>query len=205
MAELNELKANARKDAGKSAARALRAAKMVPGIIYGGEGAPEMVALEYRVVNQHYNGGHFLSTVYTIDVDGRKQRVIPRDVQLDPVKDMPIHVDFMRVSKQSRIAVEVPVQFLNEEASPGLKRGGVLNIVRHQIELLCPAEAIPERLTVDLTGLEIGDSVHISDIALPEGITPTITDRDFTIATIAGSSATASEEAAAEQAEPEAE
>jgi large subunit ribosomal protein L25 len=195
MAEISELKATAREGTGKLANRALRANKMVPGIVYGGEQEPANVALEYRVVWQHYQTGHFLSTVYMLDVDGKKERVIPRDVQVDPVRDFPIHVDFLRVSRTSRIAVEVPVQFLNEDASPGLKRGGVLNVVRHTVELSCPADAIPERITVDLTGLEIGDSIHISAVTLPKGITPTITDRDFTVATIAGSASARSEEA----------
>ena len=188
MAELTELKATAREGTGKLANRALRAQKMVPGVVYGGETAPANVAVEYKNVFQHYQTGHFLSTVYLLDVDGKKERVIPREVQVDPVRDFPIHVDFMRVSQTSRIDVDVPVQFINEEASPGLKRGGVLNIVRHTIEFTCPADAIPEKITVDLTGLNIGDSIHISAVPLPAGITPTI-DRDFTIATIAGAAA----------------
>ncbi len=195
MAELIELKATAREGTGKLANRALRAQKMVPGVVYGGEGQPANVALEYRHVWQHYQTGHFLSTVYILDVDGKKERVIPRDVQVDPVRDFPIHVDFMRVSRTSRIDVMVPVQFLNEDASPGLKRGGVLNIVRHEVEFSCPADAIPERITVDLTGLEIGDSIHISAIELPKGIRPTIADRDFTVATIAGAAGAKSEAA----------
>ena len=192
MAELTELKATAREGTGKLANRALRAQKMVPGVVYGGETAPANVTLEYKSVFQHYQTGHFLSTVYLLDVDGKKERVIPRDVQVDPVRDFPIHVDFMRVSRTSRIDVDIPVQFINEEASPGLKRGGVLNIVRHSIEFTCPADAIPEKITVDLTGLDIGDSLHISAVSLPAGITPTI-DRDFTIATIAGAAAARSE------------
>ena len=192
MAELTELKATAREGTGKLANRALRAQKMVPGVVYGGETAPANVTLEYKSVFQHYQTGHFLSTVYLLDVDGKKERVIPRDVQVDPVRDFPIHVDFMRVSRTSRIDVDIPVQFINEEASPGLKRGGVLNIVRHSIEFTCPADAIPEKITVDLTGLDIGDSLHISAVTLPAGITPTI-DRDFTIATIAGAAAARSE------------
>ncbi len=189
MAELIELKATAREGTGKMANRVLRAQKMVPAVVYGGETDPENVALEYKSVWQNYQTGHFLSTVFLLDVNGKKQRVIPRDVQLDPVRDFPIHVDFMRVSKSSRIDVAVPVHFVNEEASPGLKRGGVLNIVRHEIELSCPADSIPESITVDLTGLNIGDSVHISHIKLPAGITPVISDRDFTVASVAGSSA----------------
>jgi large subunit ribosomal protein L25 len=200
MAELTELKATAREGTGKLANRALRAQKLVPAVIYGGAEKPENITLEYRHVWQHYQTGHFLSTVYMLDIGGKKQRVIPREVQVDPVRDFPIHVDFMRVSRSSRINVAVPVQFINEEASPGLKRGGVLNVVRHEIELSCPADAIPERLTVDLTGLEIGDSIHISALKLPEGIVPTISDRDFTVATIAGAAA-AKSEAAAESAD----
>ncbi|MBI4723965.1 MAG: 50S ribosomal protein L25/general stress protein Ctc [Rhodomicrobium sp.] len=196
MAELIELKATGRESTGKLANRALRAQKMVPGVIYGGEQGPANVALEYKLVWQHYQTGHFLSTVYLLDVDGKKERVIPRDVQVDPVRDFPIHVDFMRVSRSSRIDVEVPVHFLNEDASPGLKRGGVLNIVRHEVELSCPADSIPESITLDLTGLEIGDSIHISAVKLPKGVTPVIADRDFTIATIAGAAAAKSEAAA---------
>lgn len=186
MAELIELKATARSGTGKVANRALRASKMVPAVIYGGETGPANVALEYKLVRQHYQTGHFLATVYLLDVDGKKERVIPRDVQVDPVRDFPVHVDFMRVSKTSRVHVDVPVHFVNEEASPGLKRGGVLNIVRHEIECTCPADAIPESITVDLSGLDIGDSVHISAVKLPQGITPVIAERDFTVATIAG-------------------
>jgi large subunit ribosomal protein L25 len=189
MAELIELKAAAREATGKMANRALRAQKKVPAIVYGGEAGPEMVTLEYKAVHQHYQTGHFLSTVYLLDVDGKKERVIPRDVQVDPVRDFPIHVDFQRVGKSSRIDVAIPVHFINEEASPGLKRGGVLNIVRHEIECSCPADGIPESLVVDLTGLNIGDSVHIHAVKLPEGVTPVIAARDFTIAAIAGSAA----------------
>ncbi|MFZ1107256.1 MAG: 50S ribosomal protein L25/general stress protein Ctc [Rhodomicrobium sp.] len=202
MAELIELKATAREGTGKLANRALRAQKLVPGIVYGGEKGPANVTLEYKHVWQNYQTGHFLSTVYILDVDGKKERVIPREVQVDPVRDFPIHVDFLRVTKTSRIDVDVPVHFINEDASPGLKRGGVLNIVLHEIELTCPADAIPENIPVDLTGLDIGDSVHISAITLPKGLTPTIADRDFTIATIVGAAAARSE-ADAEAAEEE--
>jgi large subunit ribosomal protein L25 len=201
MAELIELKATAREGTGKLANRALRALKQVPGVVYGGGQEPKNVAIEYKLLRLHHQTGHFLSTVYVLDVDGNKESVIPREVQVDPVRDFPIHVDFLRVSKSSRIDVDVPVQFVNEDASPGLKRGGVLNIVRHTIEFTCPADAIPEKITVDLTGLNIGDSLHISAVTLPKGIKPTI-DRDFTIATIVGAAAAKSEadaEAAAEE------
>ena len=204
MAELIELKAAAREGTGKMANRVLRAQKKVPAIIYGGESDPEMVALEYKAVWQHYQTGHFLSTVYLLDIDGKKERVIPRDVQVDPVRDFPIHVDFMRVGKSSRIDVAIPVHFINEEASPGLKRGGVLNIVRHEIECSCPADGIPESITVDLTGLNIGDSVHIHAIKLPAGVTPVVHERDFTIASVAGAALKPeTTEAAAEEAKEE--
>ena len=130
--------------------------------------------------------GKFLSTVFDLDVDGKKARVIPREVQLDPVKDWPIHVDFQRVGAGARIRVNVPVRFINESLSPGLKRGGVLNIVRHEVEVTCPADAIPDYFEFNLEGLEIGRSVHISAIKMPEGVRPTIINRDFTVATIAG-------------------
>jgi large subunit ribosomal protein L25 len=141
-----------------------------------------------------------------LDLDGAKTRVIPRQVQLDPIRDFPIHVDFMRVAKDALVTVDVPVRFLNDAASPGIKRGGILNIVRHEIPVRCPADAIPDHFDVDLTGLEIGDSVHISAIKLPEGVKPTITERDFTVATIVGRTAEeAAPTAAAVAAEPGAE
>jgi large subunit ribosomal protein L25 len=170
---------------------------MVPGVVYGGEAAPVNVALEYKNVLQQYQTGVFLSTVYLLDVNGKKERVIPREVQVDPVRDFPIHVDFMRVSRTSRIDVEVPVQFINEDASPGLKRGGVLNVVRHEVEMRVPADRIPDELIVDLTGFDIGASIHISSVSLPEGAKPVI-ERDFTIATIVAPSGLKSEEAASE-------
>jgi large subunit ribosomal protein L25 len=138
------------------------------------------------VLRKAIYSGKFLSNMVTLEHDGEKQTVIPKDVQFDPVTDFPLHVDLFRVDEDSVIDVEVSVHFLNEEKAPGLKRGGALNVVRHTVELSCPAGSIPESIEVDLSGLEIGDSVHISDITLPEGIKPTIDDRDFTIATIAG-------------------
>jgi len=149
--------------------------------------------------------GHFLSTVYTLDVDGKKERVIPREIQLDPVRDFLIHVDFMRVSKTSRIDVEVPVRFVDEAQSPGLKRGGALNIVRHEVELSCPADSIPEEIQISLEGYDIGDSIHISSVKLPANVTPTIQDRDFTVATIAASSGMKSDEEGEKEAEEEVE
>ena len=189
MAEATELKAWARPRSGKGGARSVRREGRVPGILYGDKQEPQSIAVDYRAISQQILTGHFQSTIFVLDVDGKKTRVIPRGVQLDPVRDFPIHVDFMRVSKDALVTVEVPVHFLNDAASPGLKRGGVLNVVRHTIPVRCPADKIPDHFDVDLTGLEIGDSVHICEIKLPEGVRPTITERDFTVATIVGRSA----------------
>ncbi|XSG81304.1 MAG: 50S ribosomal protein L25/general stress protein Ctc [Methyloligella sp. ZOD6] len=195
MAEAHELKAWARERIGTGGARAVRRDGRVPAIIYGDKGEPLPVAVEYTEVLKQLNTGHFQSTVYMLDLDGKKTRVIPRDVQRDPVKDLPLHVDFLRVGAHATINIDVPVHFLNEDASPGLKRGGVLNVVRHEVEVHCPVDAIPEAFEIDLTGLEIGDSIHASAIAMPKGVEPVIGDRDFTIATITASSAEKSEEA----------
>ncbi|HUU24863.1 MAG TPA: 50S ribosomal protein L25/general stress protein Ctc [Methyloceanibacter sp.] len=189
MAEAIELKAWTRARTGKGGAREVRREGRVPGIIYGGKDEPQNIALETKEVSKQIKTGHFQSTIFMIDMEGTKVRVIPRDVQLDPVRDFPIHVDFMRLAKDAFVTVDVPVHFLNDTASPGLKRGGVLNIVRHDIPVRCPADRIPESFEIDLTGMEIGDSVHISYLKMPEGVTPTITDRDFTIATVVGQKA----------------
>ena len=189
MADMIELKAHPRPNVGKGAARAVRRQGMVPAVIYGDKKSPEPVSLEYKTVWKQVETGMFLSTVYDIVVDGKKTRVLPKDLQVDPVRDFPIHVDFLRLSKGATITVEVAANFINEEESPGLKRGGVLNVVRHSIEVSCPADAIPDAITVDLTGLDIGDAVHMSEITLPDKVEPAITDRDFTIATIASASA----------------
>jgi large subunit ribosomal protein L25 len=184
-----ELKAWTRTRTGKGGARAARREGRIPGILYGDKAMPQTIDVDYKAVTQQLHTGHFQSTIFMLDLDGTKTRVIPRQVQLDPIRDFPIHVDFMRVAKDALVTVEVPVRFLNEAASPGIKRGGILNIVRHEIPVRCPADAIPEHFEVDLTGLEIGDSVHISAIKLPEGVRPTITERDFTVATIVGRTA----------------
>ncbi|MBS3847506.1 50S ribosomal protein L25/general stress protein Ctc [Devosia sp. J2-20] len=189
MAEAKVLKAQARDGVGKGAARELRRQGLVPAVIYGDKKAPVTVSLAYKDAHKFIYAGGFLSHVLELDVDGTKHTVIPRDYQLDPVKDFPIHVDFLRVGKGTRLTVQVHVNFINEEASPGLKRGGTLNVVRHTVEVSAPADAIPEEITVDMTGFDIGDSVHISAVTLPKNVTPTITDRDFTIATIVAPSA----------------
>ena len=185
MSEIYELKAEVRERAGKGAARAVRRQGKVPAVIYGDKKPPLPISLAYKEVFRKLHGGGFLTTLAMIELDGEKIRVIPKDYQLDPVRDFPMHVDFLRVAKGAKLTLEIPVHFTNEDESPGLTRGGVLNVVRHTIELEVLADAIPEALTADLTGLDIGDGIHISDIELPEGAVPTITDRDFTIATIA--------------------
>ncbi len=185
MSETQILVASARARAGKGAARQARREGLVPAVVYGDKKPPEMVTLERRVISKLYQSGQFLSTVYEIDVDGNTTRVIPKAIDLDKVKDFPIHVDFLRLAKGAVVTVEVPVQFLNEEDCPGIKQGGVLNVVRYTVEVVCPAESIPDYIEADLTGLELGDSIHISAVSLPEGVEPTISDRDFTIATIA--------------------
>jgi large subunit ribosomal protein L25 len=192
-----ELKAEAREQVGKGSARAVRRNGKIPAVIYGDKQPPLAIALSYKDVYYKIHGGGFLTTVAMIDVDGKKIRVLPKDYQLDPVKDFPLHVDFLRVGKNTEVNVQIPVHFINEEKSPGIKRGGTLNIVRHEVEFHCPADAIPDSITVDLEGTEIGDSIHISAVKLPKGVKPVISDRDFTIATIAGTSAQASEGSAA--------
>lgn len=200
MSETYELKAEARERVGKGSAREVRRNGKVPAVIYGDKQPPLAIALDYKDVYYKIHGGGFMTTVATIDVDGKKIQVLPKDYQLDPVRDFPMHVDFLRVGKNTEVNVQVPVHFINEEKSPGLKRGGVLNIVRHEVEFHCPADAIPEFITVDLTGADIGDSIHISAVKLPAGVKPVITDRDFTIATVAGSAAMKPEAEAAEEA-----
>ncbi len=196
MAEISTFAAQRRERAGKGPARAARRAGRVPGVIYGSKKDPAMVTLDPRELDRELKTGTFLATIYDVQIDQAKERVLPRDVQFDPVTDRPIHVDFLRVSAASSVTVQVPVNFLNEEESPGLKRGGLLNVVRHEIEMTCRADAIPSSIDVDLTGLDIGDSVHISMISLPDGVAPSIADRDFTIATIAAPTVVQEEEAA---------
>ena len=192
-----ELKAKARGGVGKGAARALRREGWIPAVIYGDKKEPTPISISYNEAMKSIYGGGFLSHVITLDVDGAKHRVIPRDYQLDPVSDKAVHVDFLRIGAHTKLNVQVAVHFINHEASPGLKKGGVINIVHHTVELSVPADAIPEALTVDLTGKDIGDSIHISSIALPAGASVRSHEKDLTIATIAAPSALKSEEAAA--------
>ena len=180
-----ELSATVRDKVGKGAARTVRRQGQIPAVIYGGKQPPLAINLPDREVFYKIHAGGFFTTVATIDVAGEKIRAIPRDFQLDPVSDRPIHVDFLRVLPGSRVTVDVPVQFINESQAPGIRRGGVLNIVRHRVAVTCPVDAIPERIVADLTGLDMNGSLHISAVTLPEGVVPTIKDRDFTIASIA--------------------
>ena len=203
MSEAYELKAEARELVGKGSARQVRRNGKVPAVIYGEKHPPLAIALSYKDIFYKIHGGGFLTTVATIDVGDKKIQVLPKNFQLDPVRDFPMHVDFLRVGANTEVNVQVPVHFVNEEKSPGIKRGGTLNIVRHEVEFHCPATAIPEFITVDLDGTDIGDSIHISAVKLAAGVKPVISDRDFTIATIVGTSASKSEEGTTEAA-PEA-
>lgn len=203
MAANKVLKAQAREGVGKGAARELRRQGRVPAVIYGDKKPPVTVSVAFKDALKSIYSGGFKSHVLDLDVDGTVHKVIPRDYQLDVVMDQPVHIDFLRVSGSSTITVEVHVEFINEEKSPGLKRGGTLNVVRHTVELIAPANAIPEAVTVDLSGTEIGDSLHISAVTLPKGVKPTITDRDFTIATVVAPSGLKSAEAADGGAEAE--
>ena len=201
MPEIISLSAEVRAQAGKGAARATRRGGRIPGIVYGGDREPMPISLEPRELSRALARRGFFATLVDLSVEGGVQRALPREVQYHPVTDKPLHVDFMRVAATTRVTVTVPTEFVNHEQSIGLRRGGILNIVRHGIELNCPVEGIPDHLTVSLAGLDIGDSVHISAVTIPEGCRPTITGRDFTIASIAASSAVR-EEAATTAATP---
>ncbi len=201
MDDIHTLAAEPKEGAGKGAARAARREGRIPDVIYGAKKAPVMVTLDPQEVHREIRGGGFFTTLFDVKVSGGNERVLARDLQLHPVSDKPLHIDFLRVSTSTVVVVEVPCNFINDEESPGIKRGGVLNVVRHALELSCRADAIPNEIEIDLTGLDIGDSVHISQIDLPEGVTPTITDRDFTVASVAAPSVV--KEEAAEEAEGE--
>ena len=196
-----ELKAETRERVGKGSSRELRRNGLIPAVIYGDKQAPLSIALSTKEVTQHIHAGGFKTTVATIDVNGEKIKVLPKDYQLDPVRDFTMHVDFLRVSGDTHVVVEVPVHFVNEEKSPGIKAGGVLNVVRHAVELHALAGNIPESITADLAGLKVGDGIHISHVKLPKGTRPVIADRNFTIATIAVPAAGVKEEEATEASE----
>jgi large subunit ribosomal protein L25 len=202
MPEITVLSAEPRAGAGKGAARATRRSGRIPGIIYGDKKEPVLISLEPRELSRALANRGFFATLVDIKLDGTVHRTLPREVQRHPATDAPLHVDFMRVGGHTRVTVTVPVVFNNPEMSPGIRRGGILNIVRHGIELSCPVDKIPDQLVVELNGLEIGDSIHISRVIIPEDCHPTITERDFTIASIAASSAVREEAAAAATAPP---
>lgn len=188
------LSAEARERAGKGASRELRNEGRVPAVIYGGKEEPQTIHVEEKALVKALMTGFFMNSVIMVEVGGKKIRTLPKDVAFHPVTERPLHVDFFRLAKDATVTVAVPVRFENEEASPGLKKGGVLNVVRHELELVCDADAIPDEIIIDVTGTEVGDSIHISAVTLPKGSSSAITDRDFTIATIVAPSALKSEE-----------
>lgn len=199
------LAAQARARSGTGGARAVRRDGLLPGIIYGDGKDPQPIKLDPIDMLKAYRRPGFMSSIIDLEIDGKAEKALPRDVQTHPVKDHIIHVDFLRVGPKTRVTVNVPVHFTNEADSTGLSRGGVLNVVRHDVELSCPAMDIPEFIEGDLAGLDIGDSVKISAISLPDGVKPTITDRDFTIATIAAPTVMAAETEESEEGEAPAE
>jgi large subunit ribosomal protein L25 len=196
MSEQLTLSAETRDRAGKGASRAMRRTGRVPAVIYGEKQEPLKVHVEEKALAKMLSTGHFMNSVVMVEVGGEANRTLPKDVQFHPVTDRPMHVDFLRIGEHSQVYVNVPVRFVNEEESPGLKRGGVLNAVRHDLELVCDASSIPDDIVIDLTGFDIGDSIHISQVSLPEGSKSAIEDRDFTIASIVAPSVMKQEEEA---------
>ncbi|KEO87134.1 50S ribosomal protein L25 [Erythrobacter sp. JL475] len=184
MSDTLTLPAERRERAGKGASRALRREGRIPAVIYGGKEEPTTIHVEEKELVRQLMTGHFMNSIVNIEVGGETIRTLPKDVALHPVTDRPTHADFFRLSKDAKVDVSVPVIFINEEKSPGLKKGGVLNVVRHELELVCAADKIPGEIEIDVTGKDVGDSIHISEVNLPEGSASAITDRDFTIATL---------------------
>ncbi|WP_374527399.1 50S ribosomal protein L25/general stress protein Ctc [Novosphingobium sp.] len=194
MSDTLHLPAETRERAGKGASRDLRRNGRVPAVIYGGNEEPLAIHVEEKLLVKQLGTGHFFNSIVEIEVGGKVVRTLPKDVAFHPVTDRPLHGDFLRLAANATVHVEVPVVFVNEAASPGLKRGAVLNIVRHELELVCEADKIPDDIQIDVTGLDVGASIHISHVALPAGVKSAITDRDFTIATIVAPSGLRSEE-----------
>jgi len=193
MSEQLTLPAETRDRAGKGASRELRNSGRVPAVIYGAKQEPLSIHVEEKLLTKMLSTGHFMNSVVMIDAGGQVTRTLPKDVQFHPVSSRPVHVDFFRISEHSKVTVNVPVRFVDEEESPGIKRGAVLNLVRHDLELVCDAAEIPDDIVISLKGLDIGESIHISSVQLPKGVESAITDRDFTIATIVAPSALKSE------------
>ena len=183
------LPAERRERAGKGASRALRREGRIPAVIYGGKEEPTTIHVEEKELVRQLMTGHFMNSIVKIEVDGESIRTLPKDVALHPVTDRPTHADFFRLARDAKVEVSIPVVFANEEESPGLKKGGVLNVVRHELDLICAADKIPGEIEIDVTGKEVGDSIHISEVNLPEGSESAITDRDYTIATLVAPSA----------------
>lgn len=208
MSDISVIPAAKRERAGKGAARATRREGLVPCVIYGNNQDPAMVSVDPRILWKGLESGHFYSTVYTVDVDGTKEKALVRDVQFHPVTDAILHVDFLRAGKKTILNVSVPVNFLNEDACVGVKAGGIINYVRHEVEVICSAADVPSELTFDLSSIEVGDTVRISDLELPEGVTSAITDRDPVVININApkvGGSTASDDAEGEDAGDEAE
>ena len=197
MAQVKELKAEPRIGTGKGPAYQARQKGLIPGIIYGGKDQPQTVNIDGRTLERHIERGAFLTTPFLLDLGGKKTRVIPRQLQLDPVSDRPVHVDFMRLAEGATVRLEIPVHFNGQDVSPGLKKGGVLNIVRHKMELLCPADSIPNEVLVDISKLDINETIHLSALNLPEGVKPTIRGRDFTVCSIVAPTSVVEEQRAA--------
>ena len=183
MSDILEIKAERRDDSKNP--RLIRKNGQIPAIVYGEKKDPLLIALDNKLIKKQIETSGFFSKQFSINIDGEKHRVLPKDLQLHPVKETILHLDFLRIGENTKVTVSIPVQFINENDCPGLKQGGVINIVRHEVEIKAPVNKIPEMLEIDLKGLEIGDSVHISSVKLDEDVKPLITDRDFTIATLA--------------------
>ena len=182
---MSNLKALKRENISTGSNNKLRASGYIPAVLYGGKDPNQNISISKKEISTIINSDTFLSKVLEIEVDGKKEKVIPRDITFNVVSEEPIHIDFMRILSGKKLILEIPVKFINHPDSPGLKRGGVLNIVRRKVELKCPAEIIPDEIVVDLTGTDIGTSIKISSVKLPENVLPTITDRDFVVATVA--------------------
>jgi large subunit ribosomal protein L25 len=197
MSKIQELKVEAREGRGKGPAYQARIKGLIPAIIYGGTAEPQTINVDARTLERHVEAGHFLTTLFNLDIAGKKTRAIPRAVQLDPVSDRPVHVDFLRLAEGGTVKLEIPVHFSGQDVSPGLKKGGVLNIVRHEINLLCPADSIPNTIEVDVSTLDIMGTIHIEDLDLPKGVKPIIKGRDFTVCSIVASTSVKEEQKAA--------
>ena len=193
------LAAEPREGVGRGSARSARRGGRVPAVVYGGTEPPLSVTVDERTLVREYHKGGFANRLLDLEVGGQKQRVLPREIQLHPVSDRVLHVDFLRLAADAQVRIAVRVVFVDEEESPGIKRGGVLNVVRYEIEFMCRADSIPEQIVCSLEGLDIGDGIHIEDVDLPEGVTPTITDRNFTIATVAAPTIHVEEEVESEE------